>query len=672
MAIRKFNISIEGRVKKIKAKDFLIALYEAISNSIHSIESGGGNGSIDVQILRNPRQSDLEGVNADREPPITGFVVTDNGVGFNDLHMESFCEADSTFKAQIGGKGVGRFSWLKFFDKVQIESVFAGSTKKKKRNFTFSTSGIDEDDLIEVTSDPYTTVTLSPLSINYESKTRKSLDEVCIAVVEHFIAYLVTGALPKLKIRDGAASQDIGDLYQRSIGKHTTKHSFTIKGNQFDATGVRFFLGNQAHTGFLCGDKRVSEKIVLGKRDPFFSRRFTDEELRQYAFQVFVQSDYLNSIVNDDRDGFRFPETGSLEATGPEAVTKDQIAEEVLKIARSVMATEIDKMKTANIETVKSFVSSDAPQYRYLLNKNSDAVAAIHETDKVKIDQALRRLQFEEEMKTRAEMAALMRKSEEVNESAKEEWRQKSSEILSKLNEEGKANLAGYIVQRRLILELLKKRMEIADDGHAREEAIHQLIFPMRTTSDDVGYEDQNLWIIDERLSYHYYLASDKPLNQIEPADSTSRKEPDVIVFNRPIALNDRPEHEKYESIVILEFKRPCETSVEGQKNPVDQILEYIELIREGRAKTRKERPIQATDSTYFFGYVVCELDPLLKKILLRKTMRETPDGRGMFGFFPDHRAYIEVISYDKMLDDAQKRNRILFEKLQLPTTPLI
>jgi hypothetical protein len=383
---------------------------------------------------------------------------------------------------------------------------------------------------------------------------------------------------------------------------------------------------------------------------------------------VFVQSEYLDRIVNDDRDGFLFPEPGTLEVPNECAVTKDELVGEVLKIARHVMSAPIQELKRANIETVTSFVSANAPQYRYLIAKHEDAVAAIHEKDNVRIDQVLRRLQFEEEMNTRAEIAVLMRKAEEVNPSAKEEWRRKSAEVLAKLNEEGKANLAGYIVQRRWILDILQKRMEIADGSYAREEAIHQLIFPLRTTSDDVNYEDQNLWIVDERLSYHYYLASDKPLKTMSAAELDSGKEPDIVVFNRPIALNDRPEAERPESIVILEFKRPGQTSVEGQKNPVDQVQEYIELIRDGRADTRKGRPITATANTYFFGYVICELDPLLKKVLRRKTMQETPDGRGMFGFFPDHRAYIEVISYEKMLDDAQKRNRILFEKLQLPS----
>ena len=42
----------------------------------------------------------------------------------------------------------------------------------------------------------------------------------------------------------------------------------------------------------------------------------------------------------------------------------------------------------------------------------------------------------------------------------------------------------------------------------------------------------------------------------------------------------------------------------------------------------------------------------------------ETPDKRGMYKYHDKKRAYIEILSFDKIIDDAGKRNRILFEKL--------
>ncbi len=665
MTKRLLSANVAGRVKKIRTDNFLVPLFEAISNAVHAIDSREvDTGEIVVELVRRPHQQDLL-AQGPEEMPITGFIVSDNGIGFNEPNLTSFCEADSTFKASIGGKGVGRFAWLKFFDKASIESVYKEAGKHKRRTFTFSTTGLDDAEPVEVVAEPGTTVSLSPLKLAFESKTRKSLEQIAIALVEHFIAYLVTDALPRLVVRDGAAERELREFYRRSIGQHSTSKSFTIDGFEFRATGIRFYLGGQTHAAFFCGDKRAAEKVHLSKRDAFFTKKFTDDALRHYAYLLFVESRYLDDIVNDDRDGFQFPDAESPELTG---VTRERLIEETLRIARSDMDAEMSKIKEDNLETVTRFIHGIAPQYRHILHKHRDTVAAIHERDPSKIDQSLRKLQFEEELRTRAELAALMRSAQQVEEPTRSAWRQKADDLFARLNEEGKANLASYIVQRRAILDLLQKRMEITDGIHAREEAVHSLIFPMRHTSDDLSYEEQNLWILDERLAYHSYLASDKPLGTIPPAESASPREPDLIVFDRPIALTDRPEHEQSEAITIVEFKRPLISAVTGDKNPVDQVLEYVELIQDGRARNRRGRPLNVTERTYFFGYVICELDEHLKRVLSRKTMEETPDGRGMYGFFQRHRTYIEVMSYDKMLDNAIKRNRILFEKLQLPS----
>ena len=47
--------------------------------------------------------------------------------------------------------------------------------------------------------------------------------------------------------------------------------------------------------------------------------------------------------------------------------------------------------------------------------------------------------------------------------------------------------------------------------------------------------------------------------------------------------------------------------------------------------------------------------------------LNKTPDGEGYFGFNVPRGAYIEVISYDKLVKDAKKRNQVLFDKLFRP-----
>jgi hypothetical protein len=74
------------------------------------------------------------------------------------------------------------------------------------------------------------------------------------------------------------------------------------------------------------------------------------------------------------------------------------------------------------------------------------------------------------------------------------------------------------------------------EGGYARERTIHELIFPLKHTSDDIDYEQQNLWIIDEKLSFHRYLASDIELRQVSAITTNENDRPDLLIFDNPIA----------------------------------------------------------------------------------------------------------------------------------------
>jgi hypothetical protein len=62
-------------------------------------------------------------------------------------------------------------------------------------------------------------------------------------------------------------------------------------------------------------------------------------------------------------------------------------------------------------------------------------------------------------------------------------------------------------------------------------------------------------------------------------------------------------------------------------------------------------------------------LTPALEIRVQNMGARRTPDNLGYYGFNESLNAYYEIISYNKLLADATKRNRVLFEKLNLPST---
>jgi hypothetical protein len=112
----KFSVNLKGRINNfpLGKQDYLLPLFEAISNSIHAIEdmkeiNQAHKGIIEIEIEREkiPQLTEPEEI----LQPITGFIIKDNGIGFTDKNMASFMESDSSYKLTRGGKGVGRFLW---------------------------------------------------------------------------------------------------------------------------------------------------------------------------------------------------------------------------------------------------------------------------------------------------------------------------------------------------------------------------------------------------------------------------------------------------------------------------------------------------------------------------------------------------------------------------------
>lgn len=147
--------SIAGRIKNFgdfKGNAYL-PVFEAFVNSIHAIEdykefydNPNYQGEIKIRVNRGAGQSNATDGKVERKnKDIISFEIEDNGIGFNERNFESFLTSESDYKLARGGKGIGRFSWLKAFERAEIKSIYTDENNvRKQREFTFSLSGINE------------------------------------------------------------------------------------------------------------------------------------------------------------------------------------------------------------------------------------------------------------------------------------------------------------------------------------------------------------------------------------------------------------------------------------------------------------------------------------------------------------------------------------------------
>lgn len=326
----------------------------------------------------------------------------------------------------------------------------------------------------------------------------------------------------------------------------------------------------------------------------------------------------------------------------------------------------LEEIKNNKEVRIKNFINSQAPNYRPLIKYKPEKISSISPNlSDSKLEIELHKMLAEYEISLKEEGNKILQTPIEYLERYPE-YIKKYNDFLEQYGELGISKLTNYVIYRKVILEFFEKTMKIDSDGnYSLEEDIHKIIFPMRTTSHDVDFERQNLWIIDERLTYHEMLASDKLLNQLENSDIESNNRPDIVIFNNPIAFIE-DEDQPYSSVVIIEFKRPMRKSYSEIENPFSQVYDYIRNIRSGKFTDKNGLLVNLQPSTPFYIYIICDLTPKIKAYAENNGFTPTPDLQGYFDFNRNFNAYIEVISFPKLLSDAKKRNRVLFKKLNI------
>ncbi len=243
----------------------------------------------------------------------------------------------------------------------------------------------------------------------------------------------------------------------------------------------------------------------------------------------------------------------------------------------------------------------------------------------------------------------------------------KFDEYKKYIIEDQKGSLAEYVARRKSVLDLFDKLLGFDSENGNKdhlEKAVHELICPMRVDSHQVTIEDHNLWILDDRLAFFNFFASDRPISQF--TDVKSDREPDIAFFyDRCLAW--RESDRLCDTVILVEFKRPNLPTYSDKNDPYMQLMDYVARFQSGETiRDRNGATIMGIGKhTSFQCYIVADLTEGLKK-RLRGRFQTTPDGNGLFGYTVAPDAYVEVIPYKKLLIDAQMRNSVFFQKLGL------
>lgn len=673
------NTSLKGRLRNtyLPKTSALLPLFEAVVNSIHSIDERIKMESqfqlqdsfIRIKFIRSG-ESTLDGTKEE----LSGFEIIDNGIGFTDNNYNSFCTLDTDYKLDKGCRGIGRLLWLIAFSKVSIESVYKEEGVRKYRSFDFNISNNIYNEKIEHSDNKenVTKIKLHNINQKYRQYLPKSNESISHNLLEHCLWYFLRqGGAPNITLEDDDDVISLHNEYDSYMLNASEHETFFIKSNEFEIIHVKLKTStkNKHNIIYSAANRIVTEESLSGKIPGLFG--ILNDGEHNFCYMCFVSSNYLTEKVTPERFGFNISETvdGLFE---DEEISFNEIRNNVIEKAKNYLAGFLEQNKEEGKKKVTDFVVQKAPRYRPILNRLSEDEIIVdpHISDKdLELMLHTHLMRMESELLSEGHNLLRPQTFEE-----EEDYTQRVGDYLSKASDLKKSDLANYVTHRKVILDLLEQAIEKKENGkYAREDVVHKLIMPMQKDSNELFENDSNLWLINERLAFHNYLASDKTIKSMPITDSKETKEPDILglnIYDNPLLVNEG-QTLPLASITVIEIKRPMRNDARQgeEKDPIEQALGYLERIRQGNIITENGRKIPNSENVPGFCYIISDLTESVEKRCKLFSLKITSDKMGYFGYNDNYGAYIEVISFDRLLNMAKERNRAFFDKLGLPTS---
>lgn len=264
-------------------------IIEAIVNAVQSIEDAkrSDNGEIIVTVKRSS-QSEMSFDENNGLPEIESVQIEDNGLGFNQKNRDSFDTLYSASKEDRGGKGFGRFMFLKYFQSVSIESHFCNEEDLfvfRKFNLGQDSEIIENETISDSTEkEAKTTVYLKNLK---DKKLEKQLSTIARKILEKLLIYFINDKYqcPTIILKEEVGesiilndyltkNSEIIEVKSESFTLSTENHTESFLAKVFKI----FYPNNQKSRIALTAHNRGVTDVLLHSYIPEFEDDFYEEK----------------------------------------------------------------------------------------------------------------------------------------------------------------------------------------------------------------------------------------------------------------------------------------------------------------------------------------------------------------------------------------------------------
>lgn len=655
------SIDLASEVKRATLPDglqgFLFPLFEAVSNSLHSIEERWGDdveqkGRIEIEISSAGRQ----------------IVIADNGVGFDEKNLGAFLTPLTGNKFERGGKGFGRFIAFRIFKEVFYSSRQTDASGAVTSGIYGYEPFANDDNLIEIAGDDGvgkhrfdTGLTALMRSPHDESEDYFDLagqhylgesaeESIAGALLDHFLIEFIQRKVPQktLLIVD-EARLNLFDYFNNSLSIGGSRTEYLEVGEKSRRFDFSYFKVDEAqakkHRLYFYANNRAAsdlENISSGVNNkPFVEAGETGP--RRYFYLVAVSSDFFVSTQSRDRITNLY---GKVVRDGVKKSIRDHLVALAKQHILEIESAYTSERRAKMVADIEHLIAIDPLLRRGLGERSPEDF--VRKRSITETREQLAQDLFVERFRKKFDFSKL--KQDTTVE-------QLEHLVKTQIPADAKEALAVYVAYRNHVITIFRELLKKQEEGLATEDKVHALIYPRYKDSEEIDYSSHNLWLLDDDLAYAQYVSSDRT------PDGNKRAKGE---YAHDLLVNNQSE------LMVVEMKRPQKTGYSSgsdstTNNPVDQLKRQISDIRKkGRIKTSAGREINVPPDTMVRGYVLADWNESLQSYLEIEDFVITNYGGQMaYRYFKTLNLMLEVVAFDRLVDRATNRNEAFVQMLE-------
>ncbi len=645
------KVEISSILNQLKQNiSFYQPMLEAIVNSLEAKAS-----NIDIFINTTKQKTLLDNI---ERVTVCGYTITDNGVGFNKENRNSFTNYLSSYKQKLGCKGIGRFTWLKIFEKITVNS-YTGSESVSfdfDKNFSENAFIIQEDN-----TSARTTIKFDNVLLKYYERftTLKSLDaDESLIVNINEIRQLIFDYLSvklfllnkkevefniKISIGNNTVSitnNDVINLSQKDFSLFATLNEGR-NGVKYDFSLYYSFEHNlkaeQKH--YYCAHERTVKPFTKSCNIGILPDKAS-------SFMLLT-SDYFDERISDERNQFTFNIADNNKTTD-NPIPGSIINEKLKQVVNEILLEQYPTLVNDN----EKIIEECSYEYPYLAKYIKEDLTPIKIKEDV-VKTAKKKFEDEKE-RVKNDFSKLLK-----------EGNIKEDVFLShveKINDISARELAQYFLYREQIIEALNR---LDNENNTCEADLHNLFMKMGRISlenetNNTKY-DSNLWLLDDKFMSYFGAFSDKQIKIIKDKilkeykqDEDDKKEPDLTIFYSDV-------NEKQKDLIVVEFKPLSAKSLE-KGVALYEIQRNLGIIVSSFDDIRN-----------IYGYIITKIDDEFCRALEYQDLTKLfSNGRTPMFYKYNNKlknksgnnvdAHIYILSAEMICSDAAARNKLFLD----------